>query len=358
MSIAIAKWSDGGGLHKLVPGTGLHAQGKGCVPLSADPGNRYSVASASRRVDDESLGMAARSLSKLAARRTGTPVVVTSLVESVPTEVAAIDGSSADVLKGGGVAVGLARVGVVEVKEGKVSRRPGETQLELFDSTVENRAIRRLCDSLGVSLESRPAGWSLETFRELSEYAAARQLVESLSPGGLLLIDGSFQDPVVGAKGMEALLGRASARGVFVAAVSKSTKLRIGGVSAVSAAWLAGQSAFPTSRWISPVARTAESTFVTFVAKLHGESRVAFRIDTAIDGAANVLGEIAGLAADPAYLGYPYPLALAHNVALIPDELVQDVKHRLRSRAAAEGLDESQWGLLFDDYHEVLELGA
>ncbi|MBI4393735.1 MAG: DNA double-strand break repair nuclease NurA [Euryarchaeota archaeon] len=309
-------------------------------------------------MDDASLGAAARSLSTLAARHTGLPLEVKSVLPSVPAEVAAIDGSSAEVLKGGGVTVGLVRVGVVEVSRGKVFRRPGEAQLEVFDPTVENRAIRRLSDSLGVSLETRPAAWSLEVFRELSEYAAARELVESLSPGGLLLIDGSFQDPVVGAKGLEALLGRASARGVFVAAVSKSTRLRHGGVSALSAAWMAGEHTSSESPWEARVPQPQASTFVTFVAKLHGKSRVAFRIDTAIDDAATVIGKIAGLAGDPAYLGYPYPLALAHNVALIPDEFVQDVKHRLRSRAAAEGLDESQWALLFDDYHEVLELGA
>ena len=121
------------------------------------------------------------------------------------------------------------------------------------------------------------------------------------------------------------------------------------------ASWRAGEQRFSRSPWAVRAPDQGSAAFVTFVTKLHGGSRVAFRVDVA---SAVDLGKLVALSGDPAYLGYPYPLALAHNAALVPEEETEDVRRRIYEATRTKGLAEHDWNLLFEDYHDVLELGA
>jgi len=93
-----------------------------------------------------------------------------------------------------------------------------------------------------------------------------------------------------------------------------------------------------------------------FVAHLAPTAPYAFRVDIASGPAqpGEVLGRLAGLAGDPAFVGYPYPLARAHQAARITGYAVADVRRAFRDALARAGLPEGDIEVLFDDFHVVL----
>jgi hypothetical protein len=94
------------------------------------------------------------------------------------------------------------------------------------------------------------------------------------------------------------------------------------------------------------------------VARLAPTAPFAFRVDIArtdspgdVEG---VLSRLAGLANDPAFPGYPYPLARAHQAARVTGYAVADVRRAFRESLARHGLREDDIEVLFQDFHEVL----
>ena len=67
-----------------------------------------------------------------------------------------------------------------------------------------------------------------------------------------------------------------------------------------------------------------------------------------------VLGRLAGLVGDPAFVGYPYPLARAHQAARVTGYAVVDVRRAFRDALSRRGLSEDDIEVLFQDFHEVL----
>jgi NurA-like 5'-3' nuclease len=70
--------------------------------------------------------------------------------------------------------------------------------------------------------------------------------------------------------------------------------------------------------------------------------------------AEEVLGRLAGVADDPAFVGYPYPLARAHQAARVTGFSVTDLRRTFRDRLSREGMSEDDIEVLFQDFHEVL----
>jgi len=66
------------------------------------------------------------------------------------------------------------------------------------------------------------------------------------------------------------------------------------------------------------------------------------------------LGEWAGLADDPAFVGYPYPLARAHQAARVTGYDVVDVRRAFRDALGRRGMSQDDVEVLFQDFHEVL----
>jgi hypothetical protein len=93
-----------------------------------------------------------------------------------------------------------------------------------------------------------------------------------------------------------------------------------------------------------------------FVAHLAPTAPHAFRVDVAHGPApaADVLGRLAGLATDPAFVGYPYPLARAHQAARVTGYAVADVRRAFRDALGRHGLSDDDVEVLFQDFHEVL----
>ena len=93
-----------------------------------------------------------------------------------------------------------------------------------------------------------------------------------------------------------------------------------------------------------------------FVAHLAPTAAYAFRVDVARGPASpeQVLGRLASLSDDPAFVGYPYPLARAHQAARVTGYDVADVRRSFREALTRGGMAEDDVELLFQDFHEVL----
>jgi hypothetical protein len=93
-----------------------------------------------------------------------------------------------------------------------------------------------------------------------------------------------------------------------------------------------------------------------FVAHLAPTASHAFRVDVARgpEDRDVVLGRLAGMSDDPAFVGYPYPLARAHQAARVTGYDVVDVRRSFRDALARRGMAQDDIEVLFQDFHEVL----
>jgi hypothetical protein len=82
----------------------------------------------------------------------------------------------------------------------------------------------------------------------------------------------------------------------------------------------------------------------------------AFRVDVARGPgpSEDALARLAGAAGDPAFVGYPYPLARAHQAARVSGYAVVDLRRAFREALSGRGMAEDDIETLFQDFHEVL----
>jgi hypothetical protein len=93
-----------------------------------------------------------------------------------------------------------------------------------------------------------------------------------------------------------------------------------------------------------------------YVARLASRGAYAFRVD-AVRGQRSpedLFALLAGLSDDPAFLGYPYPLARVHQVVSLPGHLLADLRRDLREAFVREGLPEDDVDLVMRDFHLTL----
>lgn len=176
-----------------------------------------------------------------------------------------------------------------------------------------------------------------EALRDLAEHEAVIAALKTRPD--LLLLDGALEHVAKAAQPMaDRVRQRAGDVGVPVVGVSKRSRLHDEGLPLVTA--LMRQD--PGGTWAVPVPEYQD----TFVAKLHPRAPHAFRIDG--DPA-----PLVPLAKDAVYLGYPYPLALAHNHVCI----TATEAHQLRAQLVDEvrtHAGPTAYKLL-EDFHETLD---
>ena len=111
----------------------------------------------------------------------------------------------------------------------------------------------------------------------------------------------------------------------------------------------------PEARWYLRVTGPQDPAEV-YVARLARAGAFAFRVD-AVRGARDpgeLFAVLAGLSDDPAFLGYPYPLAAVHRVVSLPGPLLADLRRDLREAFLREGLSEDDVDLVMRDFHLTL----
>jgi hypothetical protein len=277
----------------------------------------------------------------------------------------------------------------------------------LTQSDAKGRYVQALA-AAGLRRERELAdlGGVVDVLRELAEWERTRRAIELAAPGDLVLVDGSLHP---GAFLPASLVGPihqlALDRGVDLVGVTKSSKLRWGRYAplVLRVRRRAEDEVGPDARWYLRVTAPAESPAAeaaaadnpaadspaadspaadspapespaagrggaegaapdllwrseVYVARLASRGAYAFRVD-AVRGQRSpedLFALLAGLSDDPAFLGYPYPLARVHQVVSLPGHLLADLRRDLREAFVREGLPEDDVDLVMRDFHLTL----
>jgi hypothetical protein len=202
----------------------------------------------------------------------------------------------------------------------------------------------------------------VDFLRECTEWTTVRKTVAAAGAGDLVLVDGSLHGgPYVSAEFVRETHREAVDRGVSLAGVVKASTLFWGrNAPLVTLLKRRGDRERGPEPWAARI--STDPSFARlyvgdiFVAHLAPTAPHAFRVDVARGPApaSEVLGRLAGCAGDPAFVGYPYPLARAHQAARVSGYAVADLRRAFRSALSRQGMAEDDIETLFQDFHEVL----
>ena len=282
-----------------------------------------------------------------------------------PGRVWAVDGGSCVVADGRSFHVVAYRAARVAFEGGvtHVIETPPLTVRALSPEAMRSLAralLLELCGSEPEQLPETPR--PVDALREWAEWAEVGRTVREAERDDLVLVDGSLHGgPLVPPNVVRRVHQDALDRGVHLAGVVKASTLYWGrNAPLVTLLKRRGDRELGRSPWAARI--STASVFARlyigdiFVAHLAPTAPYAFRVDVASGPAPadEVLGRLAGLADDPAFVGYPYPLARAHQAARVSGYDVVDVRRAFRDALSRRGMSEDDIEVLFQDFHEVL----
>ncbi|HEY7401639.1 MAG TPA: DNA double-strand break repair nuclease NurA [Actinomycetota bacterium] len=281
-----------------------------------------------------------------------------------PATVWAIDGGSCTVADARSFSIAAYRVARVRFAAGS-TELVESPPLEILAVSGEGlaRAARKALAELGESPEQLPElPRPIDAFREWAEWRAVQTTVAESEPGDLVLVDGSLHGgPLVPPGVVRRVHAEALERGVSLAGVVKASTLYWGRhVPLVTLLKRRGDREVGGVPWAARI--STDPVFgrlyvgEIFVAHLASTAPYAFRVDVGRGGAPEreTLERLAGLATDPAFVGYPYPLARAHQAARVTGYAVADLRRAFRAELARAGMREDDIEVLFQDFHVVL----
>ncbi len=282
-----------------------------------------------------------------------------------PGTVWAVDGGSCILADGRSFQVAAYRAAVVRFADGSTDRvaSPPLTVRALSREEMASLAREALTELCGAEPERVPEiPRPVDALREWAEWGAIARTVRAAAAGDLVLVDGSLHGgPLVPPQVVRAVHEEAVDRGVALAGVVKASTLFWGrNAPLVTLLKRRGDREVGLLPWAARI--STDPTFgrlyvgEIFVAHLAPTAPHAFRVDVARGPFPfeDVLARLAGASTDPAFVGYPYPLARAHQAARVSGFAVVDLRRSFRDALAREGLREDDIELLFQDFHEVL----
>jgi NurA domain len=282
-----------------------------------------------------------------------------------PRTVWAVDGGSCVVADARSFQVVAHRAARVRFSEGRtdVVESPPLDVVAVSESSAPAMAREALGELLGHEPEQLPElPRPVDALREWAEWRAVLETVREAESGDLVLVDGSLHGgPLVPPSVARRVHEDALARGVSLAGVVKASTLYWGRhAPLVTLLKRRGDRERPRTTWAARI--STDPVFGRlyigdiFVAHLAPTAPYAFRLDVARGpGEANtVLGRLAGLSRDAAFVGYPYPLARAHQAARVTGYAVADVRRAFREVLGKQGLSDDDVEVLFQDFHVVL----
>lgn len=282
-----------------------------------------------------------------------------------PGVVWAVDGGSCVIADGRSFQVAGFRAARVRFEDGGTVDvdRPALSVRATSPEEMERLARASLTELCGAEPERLPdLPRPVDALREWSEWAAVVRTVREASPGDMVLVDGSLHGgPLVPQVIVQRVHAEAVARGVSLAGLVKASTLYWGrNAPLVTLLKRRGDRELGVARWaarisIDPVFGRLYVGDI-FVAHLAPTASHAFRVDVARgpEDRDVVLGRLAGMSDDPAFVGYPYPLARAHQAARVTGYDVVDVRRSFRDALARRGMAQDDIEVLFQDFHEVL----
>jgi hypothetical protein len=297
----------------------------------------------------------------------GTPgsFVLAALSPAEPGTVWAVDGGSCLLADGRSFHVAAYRAARVRFSAGVTDRfeSPPLEVRALSAEEVQGIAREVLTELCGAEPERMPElPRPVDALREWAEWSEVRRTVREAAPGDLVLVDGSLHGgPVVPPEVVRGVHDEAVERGVSLAGVVKASTLFWGRhAPLVTLLKRRGDRELGPSTWSARI--STDPTFGRlyvgdiFVAHLAPTAPHAFRVDVARGPvpAEEVLARLAGVCDDPAFPGYPYPLARAHQAARVSGYAVADMRRSFRDALSRHGMSEDDIEVLFQDFHEVL----
>ena len=293
----------------------------------------------------------------------GFPIAPLSPVE--PGTVWAVDGGSCVLADGRSFQVAAYRAARVRFSEGAtdVVESPPLGVRALSRDEMRRLYLEELERMACPPPETVPdIGRPVDFLRECAEWREVRDTILAATAGDLVLVDGSLHgSPLIPAGFVREVHREAVDRGVLLAGVVKASTLFWGrNAPLVTLLKRRGDRERGAAPWAARI--STDPAFARlylgeiFVAHLAPTASHAFRVDVARgpEGPQEILGRLAGCAGDPAFVGYPYPLARAHQAARVSGYSVADLRRAFRSSLADHGMGEDDIETLFQDFHEVL----
>ena len=290
---------------------------------------------------------------------------LTPMAPAEPGTVWAVDGGSAVLADGRSFQVAAYRAARVRFASGATTLSESPPLVVRALSRDEMEGIYR--DQLEL-METAPAERMpdiprpVDFLRECAEWQEVRRTVAEAQPGDLVLVDGSLHGgPLIPAGFVPQIHREATERGVCLAGVVKASTLFWGrNAPLVGLLKRRGDRELGLVPWTALI--STDPSFARlypgdiFVAHLAPTAPHAFRVDVARGpaGAPEVLARLAGASADPAFVGYPYPLARAHQAARVSGYAATDLRRSFRDALSRRGMAEDDIETLFQDFHEVL----
>jgi hypothetical protein len=283
-------------------------------------------------------------------------------------KVAAVDGGSATVVKGRSFLIGVYRTSSVIFQNGKrIKQKILPLKLEIISQAdISKRYSSAYQDLTGEEPSEAPGiEKMLDRLRLFSEWKLTQGLLDELNQGDMLLIDGSLKASIAPPHNfLLKITQKVKEKGIHLVGVTKTSTLYWGDRSPlIPAVTKIGERFCSNSGWFCQISagelRTKSPSYfgTIYVAKLKASSDFAFRVDVnrfdQVDPNV-VFSFLSNLSGDPAFLGYPYPLAAAHNLSRLTAGEMEDIRYRLQSKALEKGISTTDWDLLFTDFHEVL----
>jgi hypothetical protein len=227
-------------------------------------------------------------------------------------------------------------------------------------ATIAREALTELCGSEPEEIPEIPR--PVDALREWAEWAEVARTVREAQAGDLVLVDGSLHGgPAVPQRIVRSVHEEAVRRGVSLAGVVKASTLFWGrNAPLVTLLKRRGDRELGSVPWAARI--STDSRFARlyvgdiYIAHLGATAPLAFRVDVARDPSdgSETLSRLAGSSVDPAFVGYPYPLARAHQAARVTGYMVADLRRSFRAALERSGMSEDDIEVLFQDFHDVL----
>jgi hypothetical protein len=338
----------------LADSTGLEGAASFVVDLLERPGDDIRVAEGQLGLGED-----------LVLRGHPEGFELTPLAPVDPGAVWAIDGGSCVLADGRSFQVAGFRAARVRFAGGvtEIAEAP-PLEVRALSRDEMSRIHRHQLEAMDAPLpESTPdIPRPVDFLRECREWTEVRRTVREADEGDVVLVDGSLHGgPFIPSGFVRAVHMEAVERGVVLAGVVKASTLFWGrNAPLVTLLKRRGDRELGPVPWGARI--STDPAFARlyvgqiFVAHLAPSAPHAFRVDVARGAASpeEALARLAGCSLDPAFVGYPYPLARAHQAARVSGYAVSDLRRGFREALSRRGIGEDDIETLFQDFHEVL----
>jgi hypothetical protein len=276
-----------------------------------------------------------------------------------PPEAWAVDGGQALVRDARCLQVYVVRAGRCCFVD-RVAKVEDEGELRAHLVGVGQRGVELSKLDGGLALPANTAV-DVNLLRERIEWDGIERTINEACAGALVLVDGDLRpDPRLPVDWVTELLADATARGITVVGVTKHTSLSRGGAPLIGQLEAEADATLgPRSRWWARVGHSPGATGVPFTvvaARLDPDAAYSFRLDVAagIDPQAAV-AQVATLADDAAFPGYPYPLTVADRLAACPPWIRDEAWMTIAEELRVAGVPGDVVHRAFADRHRLME---